>query len=754
MIPTPLSPHYTTTVHLRPVRVAYFIEESDLHALERAAGIATTQWGGIYNLIVPVAIERKQQPIHGYFMRLLELFEPDIFVAYQDEARHPGLKVAVSRILTDRFPWRDTPIVDGNSFDDNDHSMHAVTVLPDDDRNRSAVSLRSVPTWSSAANLVAFGRVYVGQEDLYKEQLLTTVEALDPSSDSVWDALTDSNWNASVLNLTSFALHPRVVTDGSEYNAFDVVFGESVNSLCWFWAARAVREATQFQELGRRTILCPFDVVENREALNAMLRVIRKKLSVMGLSSSIDLLFHTWSSEDYERVRPIIEEHPELTKAPSGRFTVSHHSGRDVVQEDVSARRLTFLFVGGDAPGSFRAGAGAGVPHPVQWVENARNPIRYEPVPGIKSAWGNVCVDVECDVWKRLPRSKSLSPTIRSDAWLSRWGLTHLMGATGAAKYVDYFLPSEWEALSLWFQDRGLRVQSGQSGRYAEAMISLVGGVNNIGVFATRQAYNLLYRLALKSSKKVAQRLNQLLGSAGSVESDVLNALAGLDIGPELKGVPKTLTQLMSDADLAPRNTVPETVEHLLRIGALRRGLFLQCPRCGTSDWHPVDELQEQLTCPGCGQRFPLPLVDENAKERSWQFRLNSLMNRAVDQDLIVNALTLFRETRKRYATCISVGLEIFKGEEAEAELDLCFVVDQQIVAAECKIGDQVEAKDIARARFVASLGFAEFVFSTVKDAWSEDAQGQFKALAGELRKSDSKMVVRTLCGKDLFSSS
>src|SRR5262245_23304415 len=34
MIQTPLPPHYTTTVHVRPVRVAYFIEQSDMTAFE------------------------------------------------------------------------------------------------------------------------------------------------------------------------------------------------------------------------------------------------------------------------------------------------------------------------------------------------------------------------------------------------------------------------------------------------------------------------------------------------------------------------------------------------------------------------------------------------------------------------------------------------------------------------------------------------------------------------------------------------
>lgn len=296
MLRTPLLPHYTTTVHVRPLRVAYFIEESDLQSFERAAGIAATQWGGLYNLIVPVVIAREEQPIHAYFAHLLDLFEPDVFVAYEDASRSAGLKQVVARCLASALPWRDIRLVDGGSFDEDDHSMHAVAVVPDD-VHKHKVSLPMVNGWSSAVNLAVCGAIYPGQEALYNEQLVAAAETLNPTSDALWDTLTNTTWSRSPLNLTSFKLHPKIVTDGFEYNAFDVVFGESVNALCWFWATRAVREATQFQELGRRTILCPSDVIANSSALDAMLRIIRKKLPVVGVCSSIDLLCHTWTSE-------------------------------------------------------------------------------------------------------------------------------------------------------------------------------------------------------------------------------------------------------------------------------------------------------------------------------------------------------------------------------------------------------------------------------------------------------------------------
>jgi len=54
MLSTTIETLYRTTVYLRPVRVAYFIPEDDLSAFERAGSFATTQWGGIYNLIVTV----------------------------------------------------------------------------------------------------------------------------------------------------------------------------------------------------------------------------------------------------------------------------------------------------------------------------------------------------------------------------------------------------------------------------------------------------------------------------------------------------------------------------------------------------------------------------------------------------------------------------------------------------------------------------------------------------------------------------
>jgi hypothetical protein len=97
-------PLYDTTLHIRPIRVAYFVGEDDRASFERAAALATTQWGGLFNLVVPVRA-MGSSPIHAYYRNLLTLFEPDrfvVFAAHDDEGVGSVGHLALRRLTKGR----------------------------------------------------------------------------------------------------------------------------------------------------------------------------------------------------------------------------------------------------------------------------------------------------------------------------------------------------------------------------------------------------------------------------------------------------------------------------------------------------------------------------------------------------------------------------------------------------------------------------------------------------------------------------
>ena len=68
-------------------------------------------------------------------------------------------------------------------------------------------------------------------------------------------------------------------------------------------------------------------------------------------------------------------------------------------------------------------------------------------------------------------------------------------------------IPSEREALEVFFGERGYQIRVSRPGQYASAVVNLVGGLAGIDLIASRPAYLLLDTLALKSTLKLAQRI-------------------------------------------------------------------------------------------------------------------------------------------------------------------------------------------------------------------------------------------------------
>lgn len=746
MFVSALASSLNTTFHVRPLRAAFFIPETDQSAFTRAATLATSQWGGLHSLIVPVRLDRTP-PLHHYYLKVLSLFEPDTFVelASGDE----GFRASLQATLDGLFWWRKIQLNWGDDFELHDRSMHALSPIPEQARAGRSLHLPEIEGWPVEVNSAMFGKIANDDRDAYRTHFSDIGGGRVVGS--VWDEQRSSDWAASPINLTTYGLAPLLVTDGRDAPWFDLVVGESVPSLCLYWAVRAVREIAQFADIGRRTLFCTTKSINDPDVLSGLESFLRLHLPVEGLTSNVDLLVHTWDQSDYAAAKTGLEQiGPSLVPSTAESTSVSYTFGQNMRSDDTASRTLVYAFTSPEFPGAFRAGPGGAIPHPMVWREGPDNPVEYSPVPGLRPQWGNVAVDIECDLWHRFPRAATTAKLVRPDAWFSRWGLTRVGGLPNAAGYEGHALPTEWAAMEAWFGERHFGIKMGASGKYAEAAVAMLGGIDAAGAVATRQAFRILEKLSLKSSKKVAQRLASIL--PGALTEDTVNQVfTDLEIGPELKGVPRSLAQLSADVSLGPKAELPRAVSELLRLGALVRGLFIACRNCGNSEWYPLQILDERFTCAGCGNSQPLDLLDSAGNELQWQFRLNSLFNRVVDQDTLPNILTLYRLRSRRGGTCCAVGLELLSSDGAPAfELDAVYVSRGEVIGAECKRGRELGVKDVATARAAAECGFAEFWFTTASEDWSDGAKSLVEDLRAEVGP-DTKIGMLT--GDHLFGS-
>jgi hypothetical protein len=189
------------------------------------------------------APERKP-PWHAYFQYLLELFEPDLFVADSgDGLNQAELFSATLAHLRKTFSWRSIQLQEMAAFETNDQTLHALSVIPDSEKDTLTLSTPHVDTWLPAAVTAVFGRIFSSQEQMYAAQFGAVAQPRwSSASQALWDAQFDTSLAGSPINATSFHLRPVLVTDGGETNSFDIVFGDSATVLCWYWCRRAIRE--------------------------------------------------------------------------------------------------------------------------------------------------------------------------------------------------------------------------------------------------------------------------------------------------------------------------------------------------------------------------------------------------------------------------------------------------------------------------------------------------------------------------------
>jgi hypothetical protein len=377
--------------------------------------------------------------------------------------------------------------------------------------------------------------------------------------------------------------------------------------------------------------------------------------------------------------------------------------------------------------------------------------VFFTPPEGFNNRNGQVTVlDIECDVWQRYPKDHQTAQSIFEGGWFSRYGFSYLIHTPERPAYVYFKLPEEWDTVKHYFEVRGYKVRRSPDGLYADSIVSLVGGIERIDDLATKSAYTLLYTLALKSTKKIAQRLISRFNLPEDSVMDIQKLLTEIEIVPELKRVPKTLRQLTGGVMKPYQKELLNLLSRLSEKQIIKRGFHLPCPNCGTPSWYPLQTIQETVTCPGCSSEFPLPVEQPRGNEIQWEYTLNTLVNRVMDQDALPAVLALRHLTKNKQACCLIPGLELVQSGSVKAEFDFLFISNQQIIAGECKAGVEIGDKDIETARLAARLGVRQFYYCTIS-RFSETSQQRITTLKQELESNSIQMSVSSLSGDELL---
>jgi len=115
----------------------------------------------------------------------------------------------------------------------------------------------------------------------------------------------------------------------------------------------------------------------------------------------------------------------------------------------------------------------------------------------------------------------------------------------------------------------------------------------------------------------------------------------------------------------------------------VERGVRLRCPRCGLTSFVPFGEVTDDALCPGC--RSPQQYASESSGITVY-YRLNSLIDRAVDQGVLPHLLTIEAlQKRSTQGVFLFPGVDIEFPDAEQAEVDIYGVLDAEVLMGEVK---------------------------------------------------------------------
>jgi hypothetical protein len=750
--------HTSLAVNFRPIKTLYFLDSNDLATFVDVALYCCTQWGGMYNFIVPVSPDG----VLDMFLDAIRMHAPD---------RAVSACVANDQIVADLrheyFP-RLSPR-GWDYFKEADAAAHPLRLYPARRGEKPDLHLYTVPETegdiSRACAIAAFGGIWPGQEDGIAERFQIVQREVSPFELAFVESQLDTDTLASPVNLTGTAIEAHLVKGAHMTAHFEVVMANSVIDLSWFWTRRAVDSITQgpVNDYVRKTLIVPLESLETDIARRNLVTTVRHGLSLNpDLTSSWDINVTHFAGEgrladilssfsDERLLRPLANGEELGTTHRYAAGETQQVPDRIAHGEPlIYTRNLYFPLSGPYFEGLTHPPAR---PH---IFEDGENRI-LAPPPSREFDYSLqlVRMDFESEVWQRFPQTGSVERHIHPSGEFTDYGLSIYLAPVNRETPWTLNLPSPFEVLRLHFAESGYEIRRGTAGQQGQAVLAFTGGLSQLDrahIFRRRPIARLFQAMTTKSAYErfhdAAEEFRRRLADielAETTHSNLVSAVAELEAAADRNLVavrrPSTLKQIngrVFEQDdikrLQKKPNMVKVVDELVRLKLLVRGFLLQCENCTTATWHPLDQVGEDVVCPGCAMMTHLS-VHVTGGERPWEYLLNATVNRAVDHGALAPILLIVAAAQQRnpiYSPELGVDLYVAGREERVGDFDIAFVYKQRVYVGEAKMGQELKGKDIQLARLAFELGCGGFYFASL-EGFNEEATRRIEALREEL---------------------
>lgn len=628
-------------VDVRPKRAAYLIHPSSQSQFRKAISHASSRWGGIQELIVPVTRGGRISPAHQQF---IDANAPDVVYAIATLTRNGESRI---RAATGQEPQ---PI---SRELRNDSGTHIHDVLSHSERAAITVGAIDNGSLTHAAGAGLFTPFDV--RDRWP--------AAYAEPDDGHQQLANAQLNGSTLIQRTGTRCGYISTTNlfSDINVLWIVDSPKMEELIWFWNLRALASATEgkWAIADLQTSRSP----DFRWAFEVWLRTGKRGITEptsLICSQSVDrsLLFG-------------LRKRLGLSRPPEN--TLRHHFGRSdsgVLSAGVNWDPRQFIL--GETSSGSRSTINA-------VFESPTSKIRVEGPVEHSSSGGRVRVRVSGPTFMNVPRRSGTAELFHRDATWKGRDLELEMNM--APRYeIDLTIPGHQEVLDAALRSRGIRYAVSSPGQLASAVLNLLG-TSAAPLFTDMTTIEIALSLTTPRSKQIARAIGLEIG-----KSDIhgIERIVSRLLGSTANRTFKSLSDISSVTGLSVSHIAP----HLRTLVAHRlvsRGLRIKCKECTLESFVDLASSRPSPLCPACESPVTYSTNSSNT-EPEFRYRLNALLDRASDQGVLSHLYGAERLRQELDSPHLILGADLrdLAGEDF-AEIDLLGFAGDKLLVGEAK---------------------------------------------------------------------
>lgn len=738
---------------LRPAKVATFIfkgfgwREKVLEVIKTNSQI----WGGWHNIIIPT----DGKSIDESFWVLLEVFDPDYLTIYNETGKNKNL----SNKLIEEIRKRLNPFGNDDSTEFlpiTNHHFHPdfhynnLTHLADifDTTNLESTAIYNPNIVYSKSkiirdnlNLMSFSvlgmltpKFQQELENLEKNRFGVSERNFDNLNEIlglIWEKKRVQSrsfeheaypFHFSMVNLEKYYFKPEYLRQLK--NSAVLVVGDDIEDFCLYYTLSRLR---------LNVIWAPFSLIKES------LREYKSCRSTLfnNVPFNHDLIFELLSYQD-EGAKILLTSFSKTTNELEEVKTILKSSvGTDLLSNSVE-RYDTSVDIDKLLPYSFDIFE---FDNQSNWyLEQFENNKSLHPIDTpiprnfshrsfAKHYW---ITEIKIEDYQ-LPMNKALNQTLNAnfysseDIRISKRGISYFCPNNTRLfnQSIDHYLVrpeltllEPFEIFEQLFGELDYQINVSDKGRYTLQTIEKFGSLEKIAKIFANKSYRSLFDQFIKIKKNGEKEDHD----EGCYLKDRRRYLDMISINKILKDVPDFIS----------------TIDDFIERGILHRGFIFKCEICNHSAWYGINEISNKFSCKACGKSLFYKAENfiprEDLLEPPWFYKLDEVIYKGYVNNMIVPILTLYKLMSNSKESFLYIPeLEVISG-DSKQELDICCIVDGEIIIGECKKPNELTNKEIKKYKnFYYQLPSKYIVLSTFNiDGWSNLTLTKINKILGE----------------------